>query len=79
MFSLACRPAEGLGLSAFRNDLNVLSIFTIHLSLSIGLMMEGDEFYVPASVYRGDCQVGALETGPETRLISKLSVRDQHL
>lgn len=68
VFSLDCRPGEGLGLSAFRNDLNVLSIFIIHLSVGIGLMMEGGEFHVPAPVYRGGCQVGALEADPRQSL-----------
>lgn len=53
VFSLACGPEEGLGLSTFRNDLNVLSIIIL-LSVTLALRrtgMEGGEFYKPASVY----------------------------
>lgn len=53
VFSLACGSEEGVGLSTFRNDLNVLSIIILP-SVTLALRrtsMEGGEFHKPASVY----------------------------
>lgn len=73
ILSLARRPEEGSGLSIFRNDVNVLSIFIIHLSVSIGLTKDRPgrwaESHRPASVCAGDCRVGSLEADPETRFV----------